>query len=581
MLYPKPPNPPTPYSPDPFDQRTSFAAQGKLSDPQPPRWLRRLTEFDAVDTAVLFLGLPTAYAAGGVPGVFIGGVCFVGQMLLRKTPLLPGVGRVMSGTVRLLRGDREALRLAAGNFLPFLEDEDDFTLETPPAWFQQTAAAPHNGPGAANTPGMANGRHSPATPQAARYQAQGRLSGNAQGRSFDNAQGRLSGATGRRPIYRNIQKLPPLHGYQIVIYGPTGSGKSSVIKALLVDRQEAEVLILDPHYQPGSWPGRATVVGAGLAWHLIDQALDYVHAEMRRRYQILSTTPRDQVNFRPLIVAVDELSALTGNIPNAGKRLFDLAQQGRKVQVWTMLTPHSTEVEQMGAQGRGDARENFAYVEMPFVAKEDQARLRIVTVYYGNPRRSDNQPVGIYAVPAPKEYTGTPSVNPEWLLPGRVQSVSQPGQGVSKPQAQGVSKPVSQGVSGAGHTPDMGGHGQIRPRNGDAPGQSYPTANEFAAAYGRDGQATAALIHYLLQCGYGTRKIGEFMPFSTSEARQVVQSLRNAPNPPEAGLRPVPGSREESDLVCYLRSLGAPLPRIAALLDGNDADNLLRMERYG
>jgi hypothetical protein len=62
--------------------------------------------------------------------------------------------------------------------------------------------------------------------------------------------------------------------------------------------------------------------------------------------------------------------------------------------------------------------------------------------------------VGRFVVPAPKTYTGTPDVNPAWLLNAghSVQPVSQTG-------SQTVSGGVSQGVSGRKHTlapPDTG-----------------------------------------------------------------------------------------------------------------------------
>lgn len=125
----------------------------------------------------------------------------------------------------------------------------------------------------------------------------------------------------------------------------------------------------------------------------------------------------------------------------------------------------------------------------------------------------------------------------------------------------------------------MAGHRQNQPRPGPRTDQVYPTANQFAAAYGRSGEQTPALVQYLLDCGYGTRKIGEFLPFATNEARAMVQGLRTGDGS-ETGPRPVPGEAAEIELVRYLRRLGAPLSRIAALLDGNDADNLTRIEGY-
>ncbi len=496
---------------------------------QAPTWMHRLTEFDGVDTLLLFFGLPASYAMGGLSGLLAGGLTLGTQMILRKTPVLLHTRRALKDITRLARGDRDIFNQTARNLLPFLNDAEGDIIQQEvllPGQKAGLSARPPATPGRPITTTLQHLRHKPST-------------------------------------YRGLTPLPALTGYQIVIYGPTKSGKSSVIKALLLQRQEAEVLILDPHYEPGSWPSRVTVAGAGLNWAAIDQALDYTLAEMQRRYQLLATTPRGQLQFKSLYLIVDEMSALTGEIPDAGKRLFNLAQQGRKVDVWTILTPHSTEVEQMGAQGRGDARENFAYIEMPFVMEEDKYKPRVVTVYYGNPRRKDNLPAGRFVVPAPKTYTGSPVVNPTWLLKPRVQPVS-------KPQPQNVSSAGSERGSGRKSTLDTHKHGC----------ETLRTYAEFVATCGRNGQEAEALVLHLLASGYGARKIGEFLPYATHEARQLVNTLRATHPEIPSGSRPDAGSSEEKALVQYLLRLGAPLRRIATLLDGNDGDNLTRIERY-
>lgn len=511
-------------------------------EPLPPTYLRRLTEFDGLDAAAIFIGFTAGMAAGNMAGLMAGAGLFVVQTVLRKTPVLLGLADVLDKAARAARGDQHILDEVAREIFPMLEDAPRPRLQAghpvmqppPPAQFQTSQTQPP----APIWPGQVSAPVPRPVPA-------------------------VQTGTGRRAsVYRGLAALPPLLGYQIVIYGPTGSGKSSVIKALLLARQEADVIILDPHYQPGSWPGRVTLAGAGLNWAAIDLAIDHVYAEMQARYQILATT--QNAHFKPLILAVDELSALTGQVPDAGKRLFDLAQQGRKVQVWTMLTPHSTEVEQMGAQGRGEARENFVYIEMPFVPAEDKYKPRVVTVYYGNPRRKDNAPVGQFVVPTPKTYTGTPNVNPAWLLNARPRV-----QGVSQTWSGTRSEGVSQGGAGRKHTLDTPGHTHFQPA----------TLADFNVTCGRDGNLTETVILHLLDLGYGVRKIGDFLPFASQEARQLVASVRKTYTG-TLGSRPSAGSPDEKTLVAYLRGLGVPLPRIATLLDGNDAENLTRISAY-
>jgi hypothetical protein len=481
-----------------------------------PRWMHRLANFDGLDTVLLFFGFPIAYSAGGVPGLFVGGLLLGTQMILRKTPALPRTAQALDWSLRAARGERQVL----AQIFQFLEDEtaqvgQPDLAETPPP----TLPAPP--PSALLAPVPSFGLR-----------------------------------TSYKPAYRGLEKLPPLLGYQIVIYGPTKSGKSSVIKALLMARQEADLLILDPHYEPGNWPSRAVVVGPGLNWPAIDHAIDYTQIEMGTRYHQLASQPRGAVRFRPLVLVVDEMSALTMEIPDAGKRLFNLAQQGRKVDIWTILTPHSTEVEQMGAQGRGNARENFAYIEMPFVSEAEKYKPRVVTLYYGNPRRKDNVPVGRFIVPQPKVYAGTPTLNPTWL---------------------NRAHPVPKGVPGT--VPEHNRHSVPANRHTLEPGRHRPSEAEFGQKFGRESEFAGRLALYLLQQGYGVRKVSAFLPFANDDARVLVNTLR-AQFPHLPGERPTPGSPAEIQLVQRLGSLGAPLRRIAVLLNGNDGENLARIEKY-
>ncbi|MBU1660693.1 MAG: hypothetical protein KKD28_04395 [Chloroflexi bacterium] len=174
-------------------------------------------------------------------------------------------------------------------------------------------------------------------------------------------------------------------------------------------------MIFDPHYWPGSWPGWATVIGSGLNWEQIDQALDYLLEKMQSCYQ---ERAQGKNEFPPIVIAVDEISALTDELPDAGTHLIKIAQQGRKVGMFTILTSHSTEVAQMGFAGKGNARENFIFIELPFVPAEDLYKPRVATIYQGNPRRKGNEPMGRYIVPPLREYTGRPNLNLCWLRQG-------------------------------------------------------------------------------------------------------------------------------------------------------------------
>ncbi len=86
------------------------------------------------------------------------------------------------------------------------------------------------------------------------------------------------------------------------------------------------------------------------------------------------------------------------------------------------------------------------------------------------------------------------------------------------------------------------------------------------------------LAEYLLGQGFGTRKIGSFLPISDHDGRALARQAMSRIQP---GTRPLANSDAERELVLHLtRQYGAPPHRIARLLDGNDQVSLERVSRY-
>lgn len=363
------------------------------------------------------------------------------------------------------------------------------------------------------------------------------------------------------------ETLPAFPERQVVVYGPTGSGKTSVLQHLLAERQGTMVL-LDAHYEPGKWPPRSYVVGAGRDFAAVDSAIDALLAEMSRRYKRLAV---GDSAFRTLHVAVDELSALSHNLPSAGKRLIDLSQEGRKVKIFTILTPHSTEVEQMGFEGSGDARENYVFIGLDPVLPGQEKERRIVTVHVGNPRRKGNDPLGRFLVPPPQLYQGAPQRGlPDWL------GMSHPGQGQSQKRPhlrqdmsqseEGMSQTLGQGETLSGQPLDTGGQGQI---------DSTGTEALFEKRVVQGSPLARELAEYLAEHGFSISKIGGFLPYRANDARQTAREAMGRVQP---GEKPAAGSQAEIRLVLELDDVyGAPAHRIARLLDGNDLENLKRV----
>jgi len=328
-------------------------------------------------------------------------------------------------------------------------------------------------------------------------------------------------------------ELPAYDGRQVVVYGPTGSGKSSVIQHIFGLRDGIKIII-DPHYKPGNWHPDTIVIGAGRKWEVVEPILDEILAEMSRRYE---TRTSGEDDFIPLTIAVDELSALAYHNRDAVKKLIDLTQEGRKVKVYVILTPHGSEVESMGIAGLGDARDNYVFIGLSPVKRGDEEKQRLAEVHLGNPRRKDTERDGYFIIPAPVLYQG------EARLLDTLAGVF----GVSGARVQGSEHAQT--------------HGKER----------------FEDIYRPDTPETARICEYLASNGYSQRKIAEFLPFNSGLARQ---SASKALSECEPGPRPDPDTADEAALVLELvQEYAAPINRIARLLDGNDHDNLKRVER--
>lgn len=496
-----------------------------------PRWVYDLAEIDALDAILGTAGTLGAYALGGVPGIVAwGGIC-AGITVIRKTPLIPW-------TVKMISMWRRQPQVINGRFREAVFPswrEGVAEVKTHPA--TQQAHILQNVPQDIDMQ-----TNTPVTPTPISTRTRSSLT-----QTVPPAANSIRWWVQQ---YQGLSQLRPLHGRHIVIFGPTGMGKSSIIKWLLRQRQQGTLLICDPHFQPGNWPGRAYVVGKGRNFSEIAETIQLVIAEMGRRYAQAAEGEINLDTVTPIYLVIDEMSALAEQEPEAIKQLLTIAQEGRKVQIFTFLTPHGQNVATMGLKGRGEARVNFAFIEGQPVPQELQRFPRIVTVTLGAPKEKDSQRLGRFIVPAPQTYTAKPHFGvPQWLRQGAP--------GVSLRQKQGIPGDDGDGVSEAGGTPGSG----------------------FEQRFGAHADETHRLALYLAQQGYGVRKIGKFLPFGNVEAEALARKILSGIS--QLHLRPVTGSAAEQEMVRYLHwDCGASLERIAKLLDGNTWENLSRIEKY-
>ena len=165
-----------------------------------------------------------------------------------------------------------------------------------------------------------------------------------------------------RPLLPQGQQLPQFpkaENCHIMIAGETGSGKSTAARAFLQHRQN--VVVLDPHYKPGSW-GNVCVIGAERDYDSIGVFMEKMQGMLTERYV---QRAQGKTNFSPITVAADEMPSI---VMALGRQIADYwrewLREGRKVGLFFVAMTQSTRVKTLGIEGEGDLLENFAYVLM-------------------------------------------------------------------------------------------------------------------------------------------------------------------------------------------------------------------------
>lgn len=147
-----------------------------------------------------------------------------------------------------------------------------------------------------------------------------------------------------------------------MIVGPTGTGKTTLVKALCASRR-GDLFFVSP--KPNAWPGLAypTIDDDG-GYREIEQAMQQVLAELQRR---LATMKRgtDPATFPILTIVVDEFPTVVDECPTAPVLYRKIGQIGRELRLRLMPLTTTTRVKDLGLEGRGAARDNFAEIQLP------------------------------------------------------------------------------------------------------------------------------------------------------------------------------------------------------------------------
>lgn len=178
----------------------------------------------------------------------------------------------------------------------------------------------------------------------------------------------------------------------LLIAGRTDAGKTTLMEAILNERAAAgdDILILDPHYQPGKWCG-LPAVGGGNSFEAILDMLPRVLLDMDARYKEFEAG-RPTEDFQRLTILVDEAPALVDYCieltPSGRPKIKDmrwprfakrLGSEARKVRISVILGAQSTIVTDLLINSQ--MRENYLRIGLgdrarPLIHEEPNQKRR-------------------------------------------------------------------------------------------------------------------------------------------------------------------------------------------------------------
>jgi len=178
-------------------------------------------------------------------------------------------------------------------------------------------------------------------------------------------QPQLDVAPSRIPIDHWFANLVTYDAH-LMLVGGTGSGKSTIARALLAARAQTDaIVILDPHgrmdytdpeqYHLNDWLGLVSV-GAGRDFAAIERMITTIHAEFQRR-----SVPGNKLG-QGITVFIDEVPAIVSETDDAMGYVVKWIREIRKYGIRIILLTQGKEVKTLGIEGEGSIRDSLQTV---------------------------------------------------------------------------------------------------------------------------------------------------------------------------------------------------------------------------
>ena len=156
--------------------------------------------------------------------------------------------------------------------------------------------------------------------------------------------------------FGNFQKSP-----HWMILAPTGFGKSALL-AEIINRIDGDLIVTDPHAEPGDWKG-LEIIGKGGREEEVDRMIDETLEEVRLRY---TRRDRGDKSYPNLTNVIEEFPAIAlVQVEDKDRKVvFKKWRQknlleARKVHIRNIYISQGKSVETLGIKGQSELLENL------------------------------------------------------------------------------------------------------------------------------------------------------------------------------------------------------------------------------